>query len=139
MANYYGQTRTNYFAIKDSASFIAEAEGWNVEVITKEVDGVTLYGLMDKDPDGAGLSWSRFGEDDAGEEIEEERDWLAWIASHLEDGHVAIMLDIGSEKYRYLNAIAWAVNSKGETRKVGFENIYELAKELGDQFTTAEY
>lgn len=139
MANYYGQTRTNYFAVKDPTLFIAEAEGWNVEVITKEVDGVTLYGLMDTDSNGAGLSWSRWGEDDAGEEVEEERDWIAWLATHLQDGHVAVMLDIGSEKYRYFNANAWAVNSKGEVRTVGFANIYELAKELGDQFTAAEY
>jgi hypothetical protein len=52
MANFYGQARSNYFAVKDAGSFLDEMTQYPVEVITQEKDGVTLYGFVDADADG---------------------------------------------------------------------------------------
>lgn len=146
MANYYSQARTNYFAVKDPQKFLKELEGWSVTVITKEQeDGTTLYGFLDDDPNGGGLSYSRYyyAEDDVNEENElvEEREWSVWLAGHLADDAVAILVEVGSEKYRYFNGYAFAVNSKNETRTVDLNSIYELAGELGnpEKITTAEF
>lgn len=141
MANYYGQARTNYFAVKDAEKFLAELEGWEVEVITqKQADGTLFYGFMDRDGNGGGLSWTRYYEDADGEYQEDERDWMTWLATHLEDGHVAVLMEIGSEKYRYLSGISWAVNNKGEVVRLSLDDIYDLAVEkLGEHVKTATY
>jgi len=139
MANYYGQTRTNYFPVKDAEKFVAEVADWQVEVITqKQEDGTEWYGLMDSDSNGGGLSWTRYA-DDEGEE-DEERDWVTWLGTHVADGHVAVLMEVGSEKYRYFQGVTWAVNSKGESLRISLDDIYNLATEkLGGSVTTATY
>jgi len=52
---------------------------------------------------------------------------------------VAIMMEAGAEKCRYINAYALAVNSKGETKEISLDQIYELAQPLGEHITRAEY
>lgn len=141
MANYYGQARTNHFAVKDAEKFLSELEGWEVEVFTTEQpDGTVLYGFLDSDSNGGGLSWVRYYEDADGEYQEEERDWIEWLGQHVADGHVAVLVEIGSEKYRYLNGTTWAINSKGESMRISLDDIYELAtKNFGQVVTTATY
>lgn len=69
MANYYAQTRTNYFPVKDAEKFKAECEAWQVEVITqKQEDGTEWYGFLDSNQDGGGLSWTRYADDEAEED-----------------------------------------------------------------------
>jgi hypothetical protein len=49
-------------------------------------------------------------------------------------------MEVGTEKYRYLNGIAFAVNNKKEVIRISLDDIYEKAKEtLGSQITTATY
>lgn len=145
MANYYGQARTNYFAVKDADAFLADMADLPVEVITETTNsGETLYGFLDANQDGAGLDYSRIieieNEDGEVEETDVDIFWTDILASHLADGHVAILMEIGSEKYRYLSGYAVAVNSKGETREVVLgKDIYDLAHELGDQITGVSY
>jgi hypothetical protein len=136
MANYYGQSRTNYFLVKDEAAFKAEMEKYNVTVITSKIDDQTAYGIMDADNDGGGLQWSQFNDDT------EDYDDIPWehvIGQHLQDGQVAILVETGAEKYRYLSGWAIAFNNKGESRRVDINDIFELAKELGTSVTPAEY
>lgn len=145
MANYYGQARTNYFAVKDADAFLADMADLPVEVITETTDsGETLYGFLDANQDGAGLDYSRIieieNEDGEVEETNVDIFWTDILASHLADGHVAILMEIGSEKYRYLSGYAVAVNSKGETREVILsKDIDALAHELGDHVTEVSY
>jgi hypothetical protein len=76
------------------------------------------------------------------EETEEniELDWIEILANHLADDHVAVLMEVGTEKYRYLNGIAFAVNNKKEVIRISLDDIYEKAKEtLGSQITTATY
>lgn len=136
MANYYGQARTNYFAVKDSAAFETEFADYPVNIITKQVGDQTLYGFLDADDNGGGLSWQKY-DDDTDDFV--DLDYLERIAAHLVEGSVAVLLETGAEKYRHLNGYAWAVNSKGETKQISLDHIYALAAELGDSVTRAEY
>ena len=43
---------------------------------------------------------------------------------------VAIFIDAGSEKLRYIHGCAVAINSKGESVRIMLNDIYELAKQL---------
>jgi hypothetical protein len=141
MANYYGVARTNYFAVKSAEDFTAEMANYPVEVITSvNVAGETLYGLMDTNSDGGGWEWSYVAEmeDEDGEpyETDLEIDWVEVFARHLEDGWVAILMETGAEKYRYLSGYALAVNSKGESREINLSrDIDKLANELGENVT----
>jgi hypothetical protein len=146
MANYYGQARTNYFAVKNAEAFRAELADLPVEIIEQKnpATGETLFGFMDSNSDGGGLDWMLYTEveDENGEivDTEMEIDWTAFLASHLADGHVAILMETGAEKYRYLQGWALAVNNKGETREINLSrDITNLAKELGSEITNAMY
>lgn len=138
MANYYGTTRTNYFAVKDGAAFEKELEDFPVQIISQTgEDGVTRYGFLDSNVDGAGLDWS-YWDHDTDDSV--EIDWLGILAKHLADGEVAIIMEVGAEKYRYLVGTAIAVNNKGETREVDLnKDIARLALELGSNVTSVTY
>ena len=137
MANYYGQTRTNYFAVKDPEAFQAELKLFPVEVITTEGDGgETLYGFLDSDVDGSGYI-TEYWDEEANQSV--EIDLEDFFKRHLVEGWVAIVIHTGAEKHRYLTGDAVAYNSKGESICVNLSDIYTLAEQLGDKSTTAEY
>lgn len=135
MANYYGQTRSNYFFVKDAEAFKAELAKYPVEIITQEKDGKTLYGFMDTDPNGGGDASSYYDE----EEQDSEMDWADFFKRHLADGWVAIIMHTGAEKYRYLGGQATAFNNKGEEMFISLEDIYTLATQIGENITRAEW
>lgn len=137
MANYYGQTRTNYFAVKDEVAFQEEMANYPVSVFFKTTDeGATLYGFVDDDADGSGEIWSIYNDDtDEFDEI----DWSDVFKRHLQDEWVAVIITIGWEKYRYFQGDATAYNNKGESKTVNLEHIYGMAKDLGSnvEFATS--
>lgn len=137
MANYYASARTNYFAVTDLEAFKAELESKtsSVEVVSKEEDGLTLVALLGSDDDGAGFPFEY--EDEDGEYV--ELDWAEIFKAHLEDGWVAIIMESGAEKLRYIAGYAVAYNSKGETVAINLDQIYEKAKSLGSNITEATY
>ena len=137
MANYYGQARTNYFQVKDLNAWRQELTGYPVELIEQKLDDGTIkVGFMDANDDGAGLDWQLYDE----EGNETEIDWTDLLARHLADNEVAIIMEVGSEKYRYLSGWAMAVNNKKETREISLaKDIYTLAQELGENVTGATY
>lgn len=61
------------------------------------------------------------------------------VAAHLVKGDVAVFMEVGFEKMRFLSGIAVAVNHKNETRALGLDDIYGLAKSLGENITTATF
>lgn len=142
MANYYGQTRTNYFAVKDAEAFKAELAKMPVEIITqplKNEDGEvidTLYGFLDADSNGAGYV-TEYWDEETGDSVEIDLEDL--FKRHLADGCVAIVIHSGNEKYRYISGDAVAYNNKGETIAVNLADIYTLGEQLGEVITTAEY
>jgi hypothetical protein len=138
MANYYASSRTNYFKVKDVEAFKTEIESMtgSVEIVSQKADGVTLVGLLGNDPDGDGFPFSFYSHE---EEEYVELDWEKIFKAHLEDDWVAIIMEAGAEKLRYINGYAIAYNNKGETKTVGLNDIYTLALELGTKVTPAEY
>jgi hypothetical protein len=136
MANFYGQARSNYFAVKDAGAFLDEMTQYPVEVITQEKDGVTLYGFVDADADGGADVWAIWDEDKA-ETV--EIDWAEVFKRHLQDDWVAVIVSVGWEKYRYFQGDTVAFNNKGESKTINLDHIYELASDLGSNRTYATY
>ena len=137
MANYYASARTNYFAVTDLEAFKADIESKtsSVEVISQEKDGLTLVGLLGTDADGAGFPFEYENED--GDYV--ELDWAEIFKAHLEDGWVAIIMESGAEKLRYIAGYAVAYNSKGDVVTINLDDIYEKAKSIGTNITQATY
>lgn len=137
MANYYGTARTNYFAVKDPEKFMQEMSELPCEVIQKKMpDGETLYGVMDNNADGGGMDWTSWDEFDEPTEI----DWLEIFSRHLVDGHVAVLMEAGAEKHRYVIGYAHAVNSKNERVSIDLDDIYDRAAvALGSHITQVSY
>lgn len=137
MANYYSSCRTNYFKVKDKAAFeLAMSEIPCIEVVHKENDSFCLLG---DDPDGGG--WPSWMQDEDTEE-EREIDLPLEVSKHLIDGEVAIFMESGAEKLRYIVGYAIAINSKGEQVSLGLNDIYDMGRGLTDRpqdVTIAEY
>ena len=142
MANYYSACRTNYFKVKDAEEFLKVMETIpNIEVI-HEPEGAKYAGkfvILGDDPDGG--DWPCYSYDqDTGEET--EIDITKIISEHLIDGEVAIFMDAGAEKLRYVAGSAFAINNKGESKSLRLWDIYDMARELTDRpkdVTLAEY
>ena len=63
-------------------------------------------------------------------------DFFTELQKHLPEGIVAIFMEVGSEKYRYLVGQSIAVSSK-EIKVINLSDIYEVAKSMGS-FNLAE-
>lgn len=133
MANYIGAARSNYFRVKDQAAFRKAMGELEVDII-EDRDG--RVGLLSREADGAG--WPSFTYDEQAEEYR-EFDIADLVAEHLADGEVAVLLEAGAEKLRYLVGHAVAINSAGQTVTVNLQDIYEKAEQLGANITRAEY
>jgi hypothetical protein len=136
MANYYASARTNYFAVKDVELFEKAMEKIpGIEVIKREQDGIVLVGLLASDDDGSFpiFVWNEELDQD------EELDWEQIFADHLQDDWVAVMMEVGHEKLRFLNGYTIAYNNKKETVGISLDGIYGLAKSLGSNITEATY
>jgi hypothetical protein len=134
MANYYESARSNYFFVKDIEAFEAELEGTGLTVIKKEIDNnltqVALLASEDGWPD------CKYDPDTYDSE---ELNWEGIFIRHLVDNQVAVIMGAGAEKLRYVSGWAMAYNNKGESVGVNIADIYNLAKELGSEITTATY
>ena len=135
MANYVSQTRTNYFKVKDAEAFKAWCRTWitDLDVVRgREGEEEELYRILcpgsppDARRDDPETEWF-------------EADFIEELAEHLEDEWVAVIMNIGHEKQRYLVGYAVAVNSHGNHQTVNLDDIYVAAKELGEHITRAEY
>jgi hypothetical protein len=142
MANYIPTCRSNYFQVKDLAAFtswcIRLNLNWDHEN-GKSNGPVMIYPDMDGES-----SWPCFFYDDNGEE--HDIDFEAELAEHLLADEVAIIMEVGHEKLRYLCGFATAIR-KGkepheyETLTVSLNDIYQRVEaEWGNQnVSTAEY
>lgn len=131
MANYYATARTNSFEVKDIDAFLKALEPLEVDIHRKG----EAFILLGSDPDSGCLPHG--STDEEGEWV--DLDFPQLVAPHLKDGWVAIFIEAGAEKLRYIHGSAVAVNNKEEYRWINLTDIYGLAKELGDKVTPAEY
>jgi hypothetical protein len=136
MANYASSIRSNYFKVKDLEIFRRVIESFG---------SVDLQGTWKDDGDYVTLIGNEYSDgwpeilDDEGNEIS----IIDEVATHLQEGQVAVFLEIGQEKMRYFVGHAIAINSKGERQEVSINDIYQLAEELKTvesvEVTRAEY
>lgn len=132
MANWYGMARSNYFRVKDDKAFKEWAKSIDgLQVIT---DDKGRYGLVSEDDCGG---WPLHDIDDETDE-EIEFDIPGDVAKHLQEGEVAVFMEIGAEKLRYLTGLAVAINCKSERETVSIKDIYGIAEDLGDNITRCE-
>jgi len=108
--------------------YAGECEGYKVKQ--------NLVGFLG-DNDKGGLP-SFYEDEKTGKEYDFD-DFLKELSTHLEDGWVAVMKEVGAEKLRYITGFALAINSKGETERVTLEDLYEKAGRLGKEITQCEY
>lgn len=136
MADWYGISRSNYFAVKNKKKFKDFCKKWNAELITKS-NNKKLVGFISNDEFGALPSINL----DEPNSVDNFDNFIVELSTHLKKDQVAIMMESGSEKVRYVTGSAIAVNHKGKTVSVGLNDIYKLAeKEFGiTDFIFCEY
>ena len=139
MADWYGAARSNYFKVRDLDAFRKAFEGIDVKIVGSAADDSVaedgLVCLLGDDQYGGWPSWICDEETDEDREV----DVVQIVAGHLADGEVAVFMQSGAEKLRYITGYAVATNNKGETRVIDIDMIYDLAKDLGPNVTQACY
>ena len=142
MANYYATARSNYFAVKDETAFREWAARIGLNILDPTlhapvVDGNRRFGIAPGDGDDSGAWPTSFYNDDTDDfddiDVSEE------LSVHLADGEVAILMEVGNEKLRYVSGSAVAVNNKGKSVYVNIDSIYSKSRKLGKNITRAEY
>jgi hypothetical protein len=99
-----------------------------------------LHGFLGSSDFGGLPSFREEEDEKTGQTTEYEfDDFLTELATNIEDGWVAIMMECGAEKLRYITGFAMAINSKGEKNSVSLEDIYEKAEKMGTNNTRVEY
>lgn len=134
--NLVGKFRSNYFAVKDRRAFEAWCQQNGLQLIVAE-SCADLVGFLNRTNE-AGIPTIVLEECD-GEEEEIEIDFIEELATFLADGHVAIVIEIFWEGYRYLGGTAYAINSRGEQTSLDLSAIMLLAEQLGEHVTRCEY
>ena len=120
MANWYGTARSNYFRVTDAEAFVQLAERRGLGVFKTE-RGADIFAIHSGDSTGDG-SWPSYDMDE-----DSEIDLVRELAEHLPKGQVAVLMEIGAEKLRYLTGVAIAVNHKGRVVEVTLSDIYRKA------------
>lgn len=116
MANWCGTSRSNYFKVKDEVAFKAWAESCYLTVY-EDSDGAFMI-----HPEGEDGWPSRTSEDSY-------LDLFAELPAHLAENQVAVLMEVGAEKLRYVTGNAVAVSWTGEVVQVNLEDIYKLAQD----------
>ena len=139
MANYTAACRSNYFRVKDADAFTTAMDNIPDIMVEEQKHGkyAGYFIITGDNADGGGWPGCCY-DDETGEEF--EVDLAQEVAPHLIDDEVAVFLESGSEKLRYLTGVAFAVNNKGKEVVININEIYEKAKKkLGANVTAAEY
>lgn len=122
MANFYSKGRTNYFTVRDRDAF----EAWCAEHGVTLIEDGERVGFM-TDQQDAGFPLDLYDEE---QDDYVETDPTGDLASMLAEGEVAVYEEVGSEKFRYFVAFAWAVNWRGEVARWHMDGIYDQAAAL---------
>jgi hypothetical protein len=119
MSNWYGSSRSNYFRVKDREAFLQWTEKRGLGVLESEKH---LEHFAISCAENESSSWPSY---DVKNGI--EIDLYAELALHLPKGEVAVLMEVGAERLRYLTGIAVAVNHKGRAVVVSLDDIYRKA------------
>lgn len=151
MADFIANARTNKFIVKDVEALekVLRSYGLNPRPWGDGSTGAEFVLDRSEEPKGSVSlfsygGWPSLDEDsvadrleaDISEPVPQDHDDIAnLVASHLVEGQVAVFIEVGAEKMRYLGGTAVAVNAAGETRSLDLADIYEMAYTLTDENT----
>ena len=125
MANYYGQGRTNTFAVRDVDALKSALADYEIEVIDRDDSQVTL---LANNEDGDFSVWT-FDDD---EDTEDSVFIPDMIADFMQPGQIAVFVHSGWEKMRYMSAWGLAVHSDGRQIRISVDDIYAIAAKAFD-------
>lgn len=131
MADYIATARSNYFRVKDFGAFKEAMAPLDIEVRNSGGRAVIFSSTEFGD-----WPWQYYDEE---AEDYVDLDFTAIVADHLEDGEVAIFMEAGAEKLRYIVGFAVAINNRHERIRISLDDIYDRAQALGTSITPAEY
>ena len=134
MANFYGTARTNYFKVKDVDAFKAWIETLpSIQLIEKNGE-FAFYSICPDSGTFPSSVWDEESEDFV------DIDLVLELAKHLTEDSIAVLMEAGAEKVRYINGWAVAVNHKGQIENIWLDDIYSKAEQrFGIKPTRAEY
>lgn len=126
MANSYGVFRSNRFPVRDRDRFHAWAKTIP-DLDVQEHDGRVLL-VPSEWSGGHGLPGLR----ETGEGEHEAIEFVDELAPHVAPGSVAVLVEAGSEKLRYLTGIALAIRGADDPagwaiERVHLDDVYEKA------------
>lgn len=133
MANYTATTRSNYFRVKNATAFEEWCSARDLNFWTKSDYGAegTFYAMSADTGDCNG--WPSC--DEEGDEI----DITTELTEHLDPRDVAILLECGAEKLRYVIGRAIAIHPDGRVITLALSDIYQQAtEEFGSDLTVTE-
>lgn len=123
MANWYGTARSNNFRVKDVNAFQEALAPFEIEVQVHPAQ--PQFAMLVGAQEYGDFPSCGFTEDD--EEI--ELDFQKLFAEHLVEGQVAILMEAGAEKLRYITGYACAYTWDGRTAQVTLSDIYQIVEE----------
>jgi hypothetical protein len=131
MANYCATARSNYFRVKDAAAF----EAWCDErFLDYWQDTARERYAISASGEYASGSWPWYDHS-----TDAEIDIAAELVPHLHPKDVAVLIEVGSEKLRYLIGQAVAVHASGRIDRVSLDDIYDRAMQgVEDGVTVTE-
>lgn len=131
MANYYGTSRTNYFAIKLEMleEFKADMKRLDIEIVGKPPERLAL---ISNDESG----WPSYDPEAEENDGDGSTDFCHQVSKYLTPGSIAIMVEVGNEKARYVSGHAVAVDSEGACVWVNLEA--EILKRAKEKWPAAE-
>lgn len=126
--NYEITARSNYFRVKDPQAFIDAVKALNTCMYAERHDSqpekVALFVAVG--------GWPGYRVDE--EADEHDFDLVEFIAAHLKDDDIAVLMAIGHEGLRYVTGYAQAINANGDTVEVTLEDIYQRAFDMFGMF-----
>lgn len=135
--DYCATTRSNYFRVNDEAAFHAFCETLNLRYWTHNIEpGEKPHYAITADIGGRSHGWpSETWLDNEPVDV----DLPAELARFLDPRDVAVLMEVGNDGMRYVNAVATAVRHDGRITTIRLGDIYELAaRELGEALNITE-
>lgn len=123
--NYCGFARSNHFLVKDEPAFRTWAADLDLQVNTNSYNaGATkLFSVISLDDGG----WPSTRKSCCDSHQDDNVDIPSELAAHLQEGEIAILMEVGHEGDRYYIGTAHAVHSNGSVVSINLDDIYALA------------
>lgn len=123
MSNYKGRGRTNYVTVEDIDGLKKALAPFPVNVCTNHFGKVSLISRSDH-------GWPAFEMDEEGNEA--MLDVTDLVMPFVKEGEVLVLLEVGSEGFRYVSGSACAWIRRGtevSELNLSLANIYQMASE----------